>query len=866
MAELFNQYAHVTGDTRLTYTPDGRFLYSVGGNSLIRKFANITDSEPITIEIEEDDFSDAPAYGVTASDSQLVLFSRIGLVDTFGIESNTRQGTIFRTPLEIREVELGPDQKWLAIMSIDLELKLVNLADPTEIVIIRDHPSSIRHATFHPNGTSLVTSCEDGILRFFDDVTTTPKLVKSLDGVVIKGIANKFDSTKPVWHPSGKIFAVPSAEHHVIFYSRDTYEKVHELTFDVNNINIELKDEKISSNGTSHINSLGWSYKGRYFAVGLDNGVVLVWDLKDCTIVTSAQVPGSVIQLLWDPQENSIAFSSDTGTIHLIKNIAPKDNEIFSFLPGSRFTAKINAKSSSSKHNGFIDNTAQEDDIIEEDERARLLEEMEELGEKTWKIKNGNNDLIDELSTGIDRDEIGEDDWIVDDDGVGYVEKPKRPLDDEDRHNRPSKRPHHSSSRNGNSTVVNITSIQTPFQPGASHWKNSRRYLSINTVGYVWSVTEDDSHDVTISFFDSKQNREYHFQDTLGYDLASLTTQGCLFAYSGSKEHATTMTTENGVSQPKLYFRFHTTIKESWDYTFIKNVHGEISTIALSDTRIQVCTSKGYVFYFTIGGTIVRVTRQSRNLAITSAAWKDYFLVVRQSGDDDRLVYSIENAKTFEIIQKNDTLDIGSDTKLSTVFFSENGDPCIFDSNGCLSILVSWRAMFQAYWTPILETSILDKDLSGTETIVASANKYWPLGMTDEDRILCIPLTTGSSEPAFPMPNPQDYEIQLPYRTESAHERKYLVHNILFELAKDREDEDSRSSLTYDMDDALLRQFHAACFNRMMEKAVLLIDLVTNDASLEAAEKIAEMAEMTSIAEKINERRLELLDAAAEGD
>src|SRR5690606_11357992 len=86
------------------------------------------------------------------------------------------------------------------------------------------------------------------------------------------------------------------------------------------------------------------------------------------------------------------------------------------------------------------------------------------------------------------------------------------------------------------------------------------------------------------------------------------------------------------------------------------------------------------------------------------------------------LTYTIENVKRDETIQNNDALPLPQGEELKSVFWSDNGDPYIYDTTGTLLVLLHWRTEGKAKWVPILDTKILDRQLTGKVE-----ESYWPV-------------------------------------------------------------------------------------------------------------------------------------------
>ena len=83
-----------------------------------------------------------------------------------------------------------------------------------------------------------------------------------------------------------------------------------------------------------------------------------------------------------------------------------------------------------------------------------------------------------------------------------------------------------------------------------------------------------------------------------------------------------------------------------------------------------------------------------------------------------------------EIIQSGDVVALPTGGTLKSVFFSEEGDPAIFDSDGVLLVLMHWRKPGQARWVPLLDTSKLSEESKAT---------YWPISIVGE-KFHCIVL------------------------------------------------------------------------------------------------------------------------------
>lgn len=121
-----------------------------------------------------------------------------------------------------------------------------------------------------------------------------------------------------------------------------------------------------------------------------------------------------------------------------------------------------------------------------------------------------------------------------------------------------------------------------------------------------------------------------------------------------------------------------------------------------------------------------------------------------------KLLYTIENVKRDEVCQSEDIVALTEGAQVKSVFFSDNGDPCVYDSTGVLLILQHWRSPGQARWVPVLDTKQLERLASGRKE-----ETYWPVAVAQE-KFHCIILKGGDQYPYFPKPLLSEFDFKIP--------------------------------------------------------------------------------------------------------
>ncbi|RPA89788.1 hypothetical protein L873DRAFT_1795890 [Choiromyces venosus 120613-1] len=127
------------------------------------------------------------------------------------------------------------------------------------------------------------------------------------------------------------------------------------------------------------------------------------------------------------------------------------------------------------------------------------------LPSQQWAASIDSSDDI--LGGGMDD---GIQDFIMDDDGAGYVEP-----------NRNGKRSSehldaittHGSKRPAYSMTMWYPEIHEPFQPGSTSWKGKRGYLCLNLIDFVWTVDQDMHHTIMVEFYDLDSYCDFHLPD-----------------------------------------------------------------------------------------------------------------------------------------------------------------------------------------------------------------------------------------------------------------------------------------------------------------------------------------------------------------
>lgn len=238
-----------------------------------------------------------------------------------------------------------------------------------------------------------------------------------------------------------------------------------------------------------------------------------------------------------------------------------------------------------------------------------------------------------------------------------------------------------------------------------------------------------------------------------------------------------------------------------------------------------------------------------------------------------KLIYTIENVKRDEICQSDDIVALTEGAQIKNVFFSDTGDPCIYDSTGVLLILQHWRTPGQARWVPVLDTKLLERLASGRKE-----ETYWPVAVA-QDKFHCIILKGGDQYPYFPKPLLTEFDFKIPCSTlaprenseeapandgtrlEESFVRSSLMLSLLEDLVSTTSATHSQraelSRREVEVDKALLQLLNVECREgeeRGM-KALEIVGLMKDRSGkmVEAAGKVAGRYGRTVLQEKISE-------------
>ncbi|KAF4972552.1 hypothetical protein FSARC_899 [Fusarium sarcochroum] len=689
--------AHTQGTTRCAYTSDGSRLVTVGSNNTIRLYKTGSDGEPINI-----DDCQEQNMAVSAGDKFFVVGSEDGTVSLYSLETNTFERFLTRTSLPIRDVDLTADRKWCAVASDELSVKIVNTEDIAQVKHLREHARAVRNVSFDPQGRLVALSGTDGIVYVYSLTAEEPELIRKVDGIIGAVDMDSDNSTRVAWHPDGRAFAVPTPMRDIQIISKNDWEK-----------------QRSFANGhLADITAIAWSPNGAMLASASKDGKVLIWETKTQSVIARYDY-SNVIDLVWHPTKNILSFTTTDGEVYIYPDFLTDQ-----FAP----LLKLNTQPAPFIHDPLAETSA--------NRRPPPVNGQKQQGLPT----RPRRDSLGSLDSFLEGGEGYDDDFVEDDDGAGYTagQGQKRGRDEDDALGLANKRRHLLEPQ-----------YHEAFQPGATPWRGNRKYLCLNLIGFVWTVDQDVHHTVTVEFYDHEFHRDFHFTDTFLYDKACLTEHGTLFSCPPKDDAPAT-----------IFYRPHETWTQRSDWRTELPRGEAVTAMSLSESFITVTTSANYVRVFTLFGMPYRVYRPKSSPMVTCASWRDYVLTMGNgpmgADGNTRLLYTIENVKRDEICQNEDTVALPEGATLKSVFFSDNGDPCIYDSTGTLLTLLHWRQPSRASWVPLLDTKLLDRLAAGRKN-----ESYFPIAVAD-NKFHCIILKGGDQYPYFPRPLLSEFDFSIP--------------------------------------------------------------------------------------------------------
>lgn len=828
------------GSTFVSFNKSGSKLLVAGTSGIIRVYKSGVgndEEEPETFDILEE-----ATDLVVLDDDRFAVSSLNGEVDLYSIAKRGKIKTALRSPLPVRSIVFTHNGAMIAGAGDDDEVQIASVEEDDTRDTIKFRPGDQVHDISYNSTTDLISlSLSNGDIKFYSLTLEEPKLVTTISDEISKLIYQDDDdlaednvlTAKIEWHLNNDDFAIPTQMQNIKVFSRS------------NDFKLSYSFAKIHD---SNITAMKWSPNGDYLASSDLSNRLLIWDSQTRECLINQKFSNKINNLSWranDANGYDLTCGSENGNIIILKNVVRQTN--------------ANLKSNHHHHS----NTSALDEALNQPLDSDTDEGEGEADDINLDSDISNDDGLDGPDGDIQqlRDFVDDDGFLDDDDNAGYTIIPtKRPLDADAEQYIPNykKKP-----------VALVPSFNKfklkPYNPGCTPYISDRRYLTMNSVGYISSVKQDTFSSITASFFDQSVHREYHFDDIYGYDLAGLTKIGIVLGVSGEAKNR-----QGG----HIFFRPHDDGGNSWEKQIPLRDGEIITSLTLSDSVFIVGTSCGFIRSFNLFGTPIGIEKSSP--VFTIIANMNYIFLVTLA-NNNQLLYSLKDIDGGRYLQKDLALPLDLPAKgedlLTGIFFNSHGDPVIIGNDGVVLLLTRWRNPLQSTWVPILDSESKIKEIGGKGEL-----NIWPLGL-HKDKLNCILVRGVKNYPNYPLPLPTELDIKLPITngedlTEFDVAEEELVRfktmgELLGEcLSTDGEifedDQDSLNEYAISYDKSLLKLFSQACVEEKMSKAWKLVQDLKQDKALAAAAKIAERVGLIALLNRVNKLREQRMESEFE--
>lgn len=335
----------------------------------------------------------------------------------------------------------------------------------TRTLYLREQTKGVKHVTFDPSGTYVAVSCSDGIIYLYSLSKEEPELVRKIDGAIRRLETEAEASSRAVWHPEGRAFAVATATRDIHVVSSGDGQK-----------------QKTFSDGhLGDITALAWSPNGALLvSAGADRKVVL-WESKTQKVLARYDY-ANVINIAWHPSQNILSFTTSDGELFIYENFVPAEHE-------ELLEKRTQPAPFIRDPLGEVAGNVQK---VVADGYSRKLDAGED---RDRDMRDATPDSLDDLLGPEDEDG---DDFIEDDDGAGYAEKVNNGLGKRGNGHLDDLLGHSDKKRGAASLGLWKPRVHAPFQPGSTPWRGSRKYLCKSCRG---KMCANPGSLLTLSFF-----------------------------------------------------------------------------------------------------------------------------------------------------------------------------------------------------------------------------------------------------------------------------------------------------------------------------------------------------------------------------